>query len=236
MWAIVTGGAVRVGKAISLHLAESGYNIVLVYNSSAKEAEKVADKIAEMGRETLLVGCNLADAAAIDDLFSDLKVHKIKPTILVNNAAVFDKLPFADDTEENFDRHLAVNLKAPYFLAQGFSRVAGENANIINISDSYTKRNTGKYFAYLLSKKGLNNLNEMLSVEVAPIRVNAIALGIMDMPQPTSSEYVEKRVAATPLKQKVSIKDVTKTIDYILKTKSVTGQVINIDSGESLVA
>ena len=120
--ALITGGGKRLGKAISLSLAERGYDIAVHYNSSEKEANKTAEVISEKGRRAEVFQANLSDFNQVRALIP--RVLEVFPecSVLVNSASIFENVGFIDVTENIYDRDFTTNFKAPFFLTQDFSK------------------------------------------------------------------------------------------------------------------
>ncbi|MDX1949372.1 MAG: SDR family oxidoreductase [Rickettsiales bacterium] len=237
-FAIITGGAIRVGKAISIRLAEEGYNIILLYKNSAEEAKNTAKIIEGQGRECILVKCDLSEIKNLDSLnkiFSDYK----NINLLVNNSSIFEKFSFAETDEENFDKHFAINFKAPFFLTQkyyNYCKNNNQNGHVINILDSYIKTNSNAYFAYLLSKKSLANFTEMVAKEIGDfVRVNAVSIGLLLPSKFWDINKINEKAKTLPLKRKPEIEDVLEAILYLDKAKNITGANIFVDSGQHLM-
>ncbi|HCR85885.1 MAG TPA: hypothetical protein DIV86_04330, partial [Alphaproteobacteria bacterium] len=201
--AIITGGAIRVGKAISLALASAEYDIILLYNGSKKAAEETYGEIVAMGGKCFLYQCDISRHKNIKQFFDDISAEYKNIELLVNNSSIFEKNTFQESSEETFDNHFDINLKAPFFLSQFYSAYCKNNniaqGHIINILDSYIKSNSGSYFAYLLSKKALAQFTEMSALALAPqIRVNAVSIGLLLASKFWSEDMVQQKTIETP--------------------------------------
>ena len=148
---------------------------------------------------------------------------------------------FENDKLENFsseswNKHLNINLKAPAILTREFAKnVKGKNNNVINIIDQRVFKLTPFFFSYTLSKTGLYTLTKTSAMSLAPkIRVNGIAPGPTIKNKRQSKIHFKKQFLATPLKQQVNVNEIANAVDFFIKTSSITGQVISIDSGQSL--
>jgi len=241
MQAIVTGGAIRVGKAISLNLAAQGYDIILIYNSSKEEALETSAAIEKLGKKAYPYQCDISNKANLDDLFSKLEKNHGGIKLLVNNSAIFERYSFLETTEDIFDRHMDINFKAPFFLTQLFERYSNQraikNSNIINIIDTNVFRSGQSHFAYLLSKKSLHELTLMSARALAPkIRVNCISIGMfLPSEKEFSLDEFKQREANTPLKKVPALSDLTNAINYLDNSEYLTGQNIFLDSGSHLL-
>src|SRR3990167_7610053 len=157
--ALVTGGARRIGEAVCRALARSGYSIALHYGTSGAAAEQTARRIHKDGGVCATFDCDLANGHATGDLVPAVLEEFGRLDVLVNNASIFEKSSLESGSLESWDRHFAVNLKAPYILMRSFARCAKEGS-IINILDTHIVRDKTSYAAYLLSKKTLAELTK----------------------------------------------------------------------------
>ncbi len=233
--ALITGGGKRLGKAISLSLAERGYDIAVHYNHSDKEAIETAELIRAKGRKAETFQANLSDIKQVRTLIP--KVFEVFPkcAILVNSASIFEDVAFNDVTEEVFDRDFNTNFKAPFFLSQDFSK---ENSAelIINMLDMRINKIETKHFSYNLTKKSLRDFTLMAAKDLGPkIRVNGICPGPILPPPDKGLEYLEKIAQNTPLKKPGNPDYIISAVEYILDNTFVTGQCLFVDGGQHLV-
>jgi len=229
--AIVTGGAVRVGRGISIALADKGYDIILIFNNSLDEAKELAAELAGKGRQCYLYKVDISRKENLDELFAEIsrKFDDIK--LLVNNASVFEKSSFSETSEQVFDDHMDINFKAPFFLSQNFLRYVESHpyirsANIVNIVDANINEIRTGHFIYHLSKKALNDLTLMLAEEISPhIRVNSLALGKV-LPSKEKGKVMKPETYPR-------IKELTGEI-IRLQDSDINGKVIYIESDPQL--
>ncbi len=234
--ALITGAARRIGRAIALALAQSGYGVALHANHSRKEAEAFAGDIVGRGGRASVVLADLAD---------DTAVRKLVPaatafgplTLLVNNASEFSEDEIATLDAAHFARTMAVNLGAPLLLAQAFAAQAprGADTSIINILDQRVLKPTPRFLSYTLSKSALHTATMTLAQALAPaVRVNGVAPG-PTLPSPRqSAELFEAQARALPLQCGPTPDDVAAAVVYLAGAKSVTGAVIAVDGGQHL--
>lgn len=234
--ALVTGGAVRIGKAISLALAERGVRIALHYGSSADAAAATVAQIRSSGVDAEAFRADLRDTSTLEGLVEEGRRRFGRIDILVNSAAVFIPGGLEETTEALWEEHFSINLKAPFFLCRAFARQAGTaGGDIVNITDWRTVRPGAYYLAYTLAKGGMAMLTASLAKALAPsIRVNAIAPGAILPPPGRDEAYLEKVAGNTPLKRHGSPGDVCGALLYLLEAPYVTGQTIYVDGGEHL--
>ncbi|MFN5351854.1 MAG: SDR family NAD(P)-dependent oxidoreductase [Alphaproteobacteria bacterium] len=240
---LITGGAIRVGRALALSLAKKGYDIAIHYNSSKKPAQSLAKEITkEFSKVRVeIFQADLSKSNTSEKLINAVFKKFPHLTVLINNASIFEPENFLQVTQKSFDANYNINLKAPFFLSQLFAKRVlknndTKNYNIINLLDSFITRTSEKYFVYLLTKKNLSDLTKMLARSLAPkIRVNGICLGITELSQKNSDAYLEKRIASLPKKQKVKLEELANTLNQILENQALIGNLLFVDNGEQLV-
>jgi len=237
--AIVTGGGVRIGRAIALHLARHGVNIGLHFGSSRSEAQETAQLLRESGVKTCLLQGDLrTPVSSAREIFETAR-HELGPIqILINNAAMFRTGSLQSTTEADWDDHQNINLKAPFFLTQMFARNLPETASgcVINIADWRGTAPVPGHASYTIAKAGLIAQTRLLAQELGPrIRVNAIAPGAILPPPDGSISAFEDRGKAVPLRQTGTPDDILKAVDYLLTAPFVTGELLHVTGGEQLL-
>ena len=227
--AIVTGGAKRIGAALCRALAEDGWHLLVHFNRSRSEAEALA---AELGNART-VAAELADPDAADTIVGAL--DGLPPAgLLVNNASLF-ALDGADDfTVESWDRHMAVNLRAPALLSRAFARVAAEGAVIVNMLDSKLQAPNPDFFSYTISRFGLAGVTELHARFYAQrgIRVCGIAPSVTLVSGPQSRENFDSVHAMNALGRGVRVEEIVAALRFIIATPTFTGQTIVLDGGQ----
>jgi NAD(P)-dependent dehydrogenase (short-subunit alcohol dehydrogenase family) len=233
---IITGAATRIGAAIAKKLSGPGVEMVIHYNNSKKEAEKLQKELLKNKTKVYLVKGDLAKEQDLEKIINFSKSKLSYFDCLINNASLFENDSLKNFSSDSWSQHLGVNLKAPAYLTKEFSKnTKGKNNNIINIIDQRVFKLTPFFFSYTLSKTGLYTLTKTSAMELAPnIRVNGIAPGPTIKNKRQTETHFKKQYLATPLKQQVNIQDICSTVDFFIKNSSITGQVIAIDSGQSL--
>jgi pteridine reductase len=236
--AVVTGAAVRLGRAIALALAEEGYDLVVHYGHSRDEVEQTAKEIGQLGRNVATVAADLMQPAAAANAIFDTAARLGGARLLVNSAAIFENASLCETSEELYDRHLAINLKAPFFLSREFvRRLPGEqHGQIINLADWRAETPPADYLAYTLSKAGIVALTKALALQLAPrIRVNAIAPGAM-LPPPGEPEepWRMSKLPEIPLARTGSPDDIAAAAVYLARSEFVTGEILHVTGGEHL--
>jgi pteridine reductase len=234
--ALITGSAIRIGREIAINLAENGYDIGIHYNSSEKEAKQTESEIIRNGVSCAVLKADLSNHKDVISLAERMADKFPNWGLLVNSASVFGQENYSNTTEQIFNDHMNINFKAPFFLGQKFAEFAGENSHIINILDTKINKTMENRFIYLLSKKSLAELTLMQArVLGTKIRVNGIAVGVTEISRDLDIEYVEKLKKRLPLSRIASLKDITDAVIMLERHKGITGQIVNIDGGESVL-
>ena len=227
--AVVTGGAVRLGKALALALAKEGVTLAIHYNSSVGPADETVAELEAMGADAVAIQGDLSQAAQAPLVIERAVAHLGSVDILVNSAAIFEAASLAATTEAGWDKHFAVNLKAPFFLSQAFAK------HIINIADWRGMRPDTHYLAYSLTKAGVLSLTQALALALAPnIQVNAIAPGAILPPPGKDQAYLDRLAQAVPLQRVGSPQEIAQALVYLLRSDFVTGETLFVTGGEHL--
>ncbi len=235
--ALVTGGARRIGRALVTALARAGYAVAIHVNHSIRDGETLRDAILAAGGRAAVVTGDLADHDAVMGLVPAAAAAIGPLTLLVNNAGEFE----ADDIERldraQFDRHFAINLRAPLFLAQAFAAQTptGANGVIVNLLDPRVYRPTPRFLSYGLTKSGLHAATTMLAQALAPrIRVNAVAPG-PTLPSPRQdAEAFAALSRAMPLGRGPTAEEIADAVVFLAQAKSITGETLAVDGGQHL--
>ena len=233
---IITGGATRIGASIAKKLSGNKVEIVIHFNKSRTKAIALKKELEKNGTKIQLVKGNLNKEEDIKKIIKSSKKYLKYFDCLVNNASMFENDKLDNFSSESWDKHLNINLKAPALLTREFAKnVKGKNNNVINIIDQRVFKLTPFFFSYTLSKTGLYTLTKTSAMSLAPkIRVNGIAPGPTIKNKRQSKIHFKNQFLATPLKQQVNVNEISNAVDFFIKTSSITGQVISIDSGQSL--
>lgn len=235
--AVVTGSAVRVGRAIAVALARSGYDLVLHANRSREAVDQVAREVEALGGRASVETCDISDVRAVSDLAGRLREAHEAIDLVVNNAAAYEHVPFAEVGVEAFDRMMAVNVRAPFFLVQGLLPALrrSDRPCVVNVTDACLRHaySSGHTFAhYLASKAALEQLTLAWARELGPhVRVNAVAPGPVAIAGETSSAERSELFARTPLGREGSAEDVAEAVVYLARAPYVTGHVLAVDGG-----
>ena len=236
----VTGGAKRIGKAIIELFAQDNWRVIIHYNKSASEAESLAERINANNKDTaFVVSGDLDNTEDVQAIISS--VNRISETIdlLVNNASAFYPTPIEEISNVHWEKLIGSNLKGPLFLIQGFKeKLQASKGSIINITDTNLTKGVANYSIYSAAKAGLESITKGLAKELAPeIKVNAIAPGAMLEPPDVTwtEEQKNKIIESIPLKKMGAEKDIAEIIYFLAHADYITGQIIAVDGGRSLI-
>lgn len=235
--ALITGGAVRLGRALALALAGQGVRIALHYGTSTQAAEATAAEINALGSEARLFPADLRDTAGLAPMLARAAQAWGTVDILVNSAAMFEPGGLADTTEANWEAHFAVNLKAPFFLAQAWAAQLkpGQRGHLVNLVDWRAVRPGPNYLAYTLTKAALLTLTHSLAVALAPqVQVNAIAPGAILPPPGQPETYFNRLLPRIPLGRPGAPADVAQALLFLVQSDFVTGETLFVTGGEHL--
>ena len=233
---IITGGATRIGAAIAEKLSGPNIEIVIHFNKSKSKAEILRKKLMKLGAKIYLVK---ADLSKEKDVYKIIKYSKLKMKYfdcLINNASIFENDKLLNFNSKSWGKHISINLKAPAILSKEFGKnIKGKNNNIVNIIDQRVYKLTPYFFSYTISKTGLYTLTKTSAMSLAPnVKVNGIAPGPTIKNKRQSDKHFKNQYLATPLKHQVDVKEICNAVDFLIKNSSITGQVLAIDSGQSL--
>lgn len=234
---LVTGAARRIGRAIAVNLAKTGWSVVVHCNRSDEEAEAVVDEISSLGGKAVVVKADLAIEEDTAGLIRKANEAIGPLSCLVNNASVFEKDTPETATRETWETHMQVNLRAPFQLTQEFllQRPGDVEGNIINLIDQRVWNLTPFFTSYTVSKVALWGLTQNLALALAPsIRVNAIGPGPTLPSIHQTEEQFKRKWLEQPLSRPVMPEEICRAVQFILDASSMTGQMIVLDGGEHL--
>jgi NAD(P)-dependent dehydrogenase (short-subunit alcohol dehydrogenase family) len=235
--ALVTGGAHRVGKAIALALAKRGCNLVVHFHQSVEAAAKTETEIRAMGVEATTVQADLSRMEGIKRLFQEIDDQAIRLDILINSAAVMERLDLLVATEDDWQRTIDLNLKGAFFcLQQAALRMQQNGGVIVNISDVGGTRPWARYPVHSVSKAGIEMLTKVSALALAPkIRVNAVMPGPVIKPEWLDEDRWKKLANRLPLKRAGSGLDVAEAVVFLIENEYITGETLTVDGGDHLV-
>ena len=233
---IITGGATRIGAAIAKKLSGLNKEILIHFNKSKTKAVILKNELEKNGSKVYLVKGDLGKESDIKKIIKFAKSKLKYFDCLINNASLFENDKLENFTNSSWENHINTNLKAPALLTKAFSKnIKKGNNNIVNIIDQRVFKLTPFFFSYTLSKTGLYTLTKTSAMSLSPnIRVNGIAPGPTLKNIRQSEKHFKKQYLATPLKRQVDVKEICNAVDFFIKNRSITGQVLAIDSGQNM--
>jgi len=234
---LVTGAGRRIGRALALALGDTGCRVAVHYNHSEQDANETASLIKAMGNEAITVKADLEDPTQVEDLAAHVYEQLGSIEIMVNNASVFDKVGLKEVSAEEFDRHFAINVRAPFLLAKSMNEqlATGSPGKIINLNDWRKARPTR--FAYGVTKSALSGLTRTLALSMAPnVQVNEIALGAILPPADIPIDRPRDKIAINlgPADRMGSLNEVADAMMMLIKNDFITGETINVDGGRHI--
>tara|TARA_R110002072_G_scaffold74374_4_gene176232 strand:- start:11925 stop:12689 length:765 start_codon:yes stop_codon:yes gene_type:complete len=232
--ALITGGAVRLGKVFCTTLASAGYKLAIHYNSSSEQAAATAKEFREMGVNCDIFQFDFSEKNNVSDLIKKVRKQFPDLNVLINSASVYDQATMMETPASLLEKQFKVNFQAPYLLTQAFAQQC-KSGDVINIIDNKIAFNQYQYSAYALSKKSLAEFTRLAAVELAPdVRVNGIAPGVVLPASTRSQEYIDWRIEGIPLKQQGQNDNIAQALLYLLTNDFICGQILVVDGGESL--
>ncbi len=231
---LITGAARRVGKIFALACARAGADVVIHHSQSGQEAETVRAEILKLGRKAWVFRADLGDSSQVERLIPLIN-ESTHLYGLVNSAAIFKSLLLEETSLDDWQKHLQINLTAPFLLCQAFARQAQPGARIVNIVDWRALRPGADHFPYTISKAALASMTKSLAIALAPkITVNGLALGAI-LP-PTDRNKNPDIIKNVPLKRWANQDEVEQTLLFLLTCPAyMTGEIIHLDGGRHLV-
>lgn len=231
--ALVTGGARRVGRAIANSLADAGADIALHFGRSQADAERTADELRALGARVELFQADLADPAAIADMFAQIAVRFGRLDVLVNNAAVYHHTPIETLTADQWDAEMAVNARAPALcIRHALPLLAGGGA-IVNIADIAAEKGWPGYPAYCASKAALIALTKSTAKALADrnIRVNSVSPGVALWAEDRPDEDQQAILAQIPMRRPGTPADIAAAVLFLIGNDYITAQNLRVDGG-----
>jgi len=236
---LITGAARRLGRLFALACGRAGADLILHHGHSPAEAESLRDEIASLGCQAWILTADFSHPENTSQLIE--RAHELSPLYgLVNSASIFEALTVHDTTLDDWNRHLDINLTAPFLLSQAFAKHV-KIGRIVNILDWRALRPGADHFPYTVTKSALAAMTKSLAVALAPnITVNGLALGAILPPadidpvgNPSASEKV---IEAVPAQRWSEAGEVEEALLFLLSGPAyITGEIIHVDGGRHLV-
>lgn len=234
--AIVTGAGIRVGQALAIALGRERMRVAVHYHASADGAQETAKEIEKAGGEAVLFQADLGSARGPSELVEKVAAHFGSLAVVVNSAAIMERTPIGAVTTQIWDSIFALNLRAPFMIAQDAAPILKkEGGAIVNIADLAAFESWPQYVPHSISKAAVVKMTSALARVLAPeIRVNAIAPGAVLLPEGWEQESADKLISTTPLQQLGSPDDVVDAMLYLLRSDFITGETIIVDGGRHI--
>ena len=237
--ALITGGAHRVGKVITLGLAQKGANVVVNYNTSAEPANQTAAEARALGVGSVAVQCDVSSHDQVKGMIASAVEQFGGIDILVNSASWFQKTPFPMEDFSDWFKVIDILIHGSMYCANAMApimKARGEGA-IINIVDRSAWHPFRGFAAHSVGKAGLLAFTRQLAVELAPeVKVNAVSPGPVLPPPGYPDEKAERVAQGTLLKRWGTPKDVADAVLFLIESDYITGEVITVDGGEQIAA
>ena len=231
--AIITGGGVRLGKAMALHLAKKGHDIALHHNASSENAEATIAEIRSLGVSCEPFPCDFTDLSAVENLIKEILTGFSNIDILINCAANFIQEDIEHTSTRSLEDTFHINLLTPYILMREYKKQINRGV-IVNILDERIARNVPTFAAYSVAKVGLSHLTHLASIEWgASVRVNGIAPGLILPPAGGTADYLERGKKLIPTLTHGTVDDICRGLDYLVESTFVNGETLFIDGGQS---
>jgi NAD(P)-dependent dehydrogenase (short-subunit alcohol dehydrogenase family) len=233
---LITGAAYRLGRVFTLAVAKAGGNVIIHHGHSPELAEQTLSEAIALGVNASVIQADLQDTNQIAKLIDQaLTIGPLSG--LINSAAIFESQRVADTDLTSWNKHITINLTAPFLLSKNFARSISDqqNGKIVNILDWRALRPGSDHFPYTISKAGLAALTKSLAIAYAPnIQVNGIALGAI---LPPSDGRLNKDILKNvPAKRWAELSEVEETLIFLLEGPSyITGEIIHLDGGRHLI-
>lgn len=231
---LITGAARRVGKIFALSCARAGADIVIHHGHSDADAEQVREEITGLRRRAWVFKADLSDSSQAQGLIA--RINESTPLYgLVNSAAIFGSLSLENTSMDDWEKHITINLTAPFLLSQAFAKQAPDGARIVNILDWRALRPGADHFPYTISKAALASMTKSLAVALAPnIIVNGLALGAI-LP-PADGKIKPDILKNVPAGRWAEENEIERALLFLLTCPTyITGEIIHLDGGRHLV-
>jgi len=238
-WVLITGGAKRIGAMIARTLHDEGMNLIIHYNTSSDDANKLCAEINSSRVDSAIaIGANLTNQSEVDHLIPEIIKQTGQLDVLINNASTFYPTPIEDITLDDWDNLVGTNLKAPLFLCKHAAPYLKESKGcIVNMIDIHAKKPLKNHPIYGPAKSGLAMLTRSLARDLAPdVRVNGIAPGMILWPENEPSDEIKQNVIdQIPLKRSGDPEDIANAALFLTtQANYMTGQIISVDGGRGI--
>jgi len=233
--ALITGGAIRVGKAITLGLARAGANVVINYNSNGEQAKQTVEEVETLGVSGLAVQTNIANWEQVKSMFSQIHDHFGKLDILVNNASVIKATPFPTDSIDEWHEITDVLINGSYYVSNLAAKdmLEKEEGVIINILDLSIGEAWPNLSAHVVGKSAMFAMTRQFALDLQPsVRVNAVSLGPVLPPVHYLPEKIKRSAGRTLLNRWGTPEDVSDAVNFLIWANYINAEVLTVDGGQ----
>lgn len=231
--ALVTGAGRRVGRALAVALGAEGMRVAVHYHGAVDGARETGRLIVEQGGQASLLQADLTDPTAPERIVAKVARDLGRLDVLINSAAIMQRTPLGSVRAADWDAMFALNLRAPFLLAQAAAKhLTDARGSIVNVADLAAFETWPAYIPHGISKAGIVYMTRALARTLAPaVRVNAIAPGTVLLPEDWSAEDAERLRETTPLRRLGAPEDVAGAMLFLLRADYVTGETLIVDGG-----
>lgn len=234
--AFITGAARRLGANTARHLHQAGYKVVIHYNHSQEDADRLVAQLNQLRENSAIALQGDLISDDLQQLAQRAFAHWERLDVLINNASSFYPTPLNTVSAGDWDNLIGSNLKAPLFLSKHCAPYIQQSAgSIINMIDIHHNTAMPQHIIYTAAKAGLAGLTRSLALELAPtVRVNGVAPGAIMWPEQSNTEHENNIINKIPLQRIGTADDIAQAVLFLLEAPYVTGQILNVDGGRSL--
>jgi len=235
--AVVTGAGRRLGREIALAMAARGCSVLVHHRNSASAAADLVQDLQRSGVAATAVQADFQHPASAAAAVFSAAATLGEVRFLINSAAVFEDRSLGDIDETHCSEHISVNLLAPLFLTQHFTRLLPDTSSghVINILDWRALRPRKGWLVYTATKAALAAATKTLALQLAPrIQINAIAPGAILPPTDRPDWHTQRAADAIPLQRTGTPAELIRALNFLLDSTFVTGEVLHVSGGEEL--
>ena len=231
--ALVTGGVVRLGRAMAVHLARQGCDVAIHCHGSAQKADAVIAEIRGLGVRAEVYPCDFTDLNQSEQLIERVVRDFSDLSLLVNSAANFVQENVEATRTQTLKDSFHINLMSPYLLMREYKKRVNRGM-VVNILDERIQKNIPTFADYSVTKVGLSHLSQLAAVEWGQtVRVNAIAPGLILPPAGGTEDYLKREAKKIPVKNHGTVEDICRALDYLIESPFVNGETLFVDGGSS---
>ncbi len=234
--ALVTGGAVRLGRALTVGLAKCGHDVVVNYHTSENAARDLEAALTEQGHEVLLAQGDISSQEEVEKIGRAVRERFGRLDVLVNSASSFVSTPLLEIDAEEWDYVLGTNLRGPHLTVREFAPLLEASSGcVVNIADHLGLEPRVRYAHHSVAKSALMHLTRIQARALAPeVRVNAVAPGLVLAPEGMDETELGTEIEATLVKRSGTPEDVVRAVLFLVQSPNVTGHTVVVDGGASV--